>query len=391
MTALAPVAGRGDVATGGRLLLTGAAQGDVLVVDGRIAALGQEAADHPAAGDAQRVEADGLSVAPGFIELQVNGAAGHDLTTDPASTWAVGEYLARHGVTAFLPTIVTSPPAVVDAALAILAAGPPAGWRGAIPLGLHIEGPFLSPDRSGAHDPALLRQLTPELAAGWAPESGVRLVTLAPELHGALELIADLAGRGVVVSAGHSAASLDDARAAFDAGVRYVTHLFNAMPPLDHRAPGLAVAALLDDRVTVGLIPDGVHSHPAMVELAWRVAGPGRVSIVTDAIAALGMPPGRYPLGGREVLVEGESARLADGRLAGAVLGLDRALRNLCAFAGASAADALRAVTDVPARLLGLDDRGVLRVGARADLVLLTPALEVVETYVDGRPLLGRA
>jgi len=180
------------------------------------------------------------------------------------------------------------------------------------------------------------------------------MVTLAPELPGALEIVAALAGRGVVVSIGHSEASHAEAAAAFDAGARFVTHLFNAMAPLDHREPGLIGAALADERVTVGLIPDGLHVHPAVVRLVWRLAGPARLAVVSDAIAALGMPPGRYELAGREVLVDADSVRLPDGTLAGSVLPLDRAVRNLAVFAGIEPDEARRAATEVPAPLLGL-------------------------------------
>ena len=353
----------------------------VLLADGAIAALGDDARD---AGGARRLDLGGLLLAPGFVELQVNGAAGHDLTRDPDAIWAVGESLRQFGVTSFLPTIVTSPPRVVDAARRALAAGAPSGYRGAIPLGLHVEGPFLNPERRGAHDPDLLRPPDPALVVGWSPGSGIRLVTLAPELPGGLEIVRSLVAAGVVVSAGHSLATAGEAAAGFNAGIRYATHLFNAMPPLDHREPGLAGAALADRRVTVGVIADGIHVHPTIVDLAWRIAGADRFSIVTDAMAALGMPPGTYPLGGTEVVVD-DAARLRDGRLAGSVVGLDRGVRNVAAFTGASVEEVLAAVTRTPARLLGLRDRGRIAVGARADLVVLTPGLEVVATIVGGR------
>jgi N-acetylglucosamine-6-phosphate deacetylase len=290
----------------------------------------------------------------GLIDLQVNGAAGHDLTTDPAAVWSVGAALAGHGVSAFLPTLVSPSFATIDRARAVLLAGPPPGFSGANPLGWHVEGPFLSPARAGAHDRAALRSPDLGAVADWSPASGVRMVTLAPELPGALEIVAALAGRGVVVSIGHSEASHAEAAAAFDAGARFVTHLFNAMAPLDHREPGLIGAALADERVTVGLIPDGLHVHPAVVRLVWRLAGPARLAVVSDAIAALGMPPGRYELAGREVLVDADSVRLPDGTLAGSVLPLDRAVRNLAVFAGIEPDEARRAATEVPARLLGL-------------------------------------
>ena len=180
-------------------------------------------------------------------------------------------------------------------------------------------------------------------------------------------------------------ADYDQARAGLDAGVRYGTHLFNAMPALDHRAPGLAAALLTDERALAGVIPDGIHLHPAIVALIWRSKGPGLVSVVTDAMAALGNPPGRYRLGGFEVLVDDTSARLADGRLAGSILSLDQAVRNLMAFTGCSAAEAIATVTTTPARALQLANHGKLHSGARADLVLLDPDLHVAATLIGGQ------
>jgi N-acetylglucosamine-6-phosphate deacetylase len=290
-----------------------------------------------------------------MLDLQVNGAGGFDLTEEPGAVWRVGAVLPRFGVTAFLPTLVSPSLATVARAQEALAGGPPDGYAGADPLGWHVEGPFIAPTRSGAHDPA--RLLLPDAVAvrDWAPGSGIRMVTLAPELPGALDLVRQLTGNGVVVSAGHSAATFDEAIAGFDAGIRAVTHLFNAMAPLDRREPGLAGAALADDRITIGLIVDGLHVHPGLVRIVRRAAGADRLAVVSDAIAALGMPPGAYRLAGRDVVVDETSARLPDGGLAGCVIGLDEAVRNLADFAAIDLADAARAATDVPARLLGLE------------------------------------
>jgi N-acetylglucosamine-6-phosphate deacetylase len=181
------------------------------------------------------------------------------------------------------------------------------------------------------------------------------MVTLAPELPGALEVVEALIANGVVVSAGHSNATFEQAAAGFDAGIRFITHLFNAMAPLDHREPGLAGAALADDRVTIGIIPDGLHVHPSMVATVLRTVGSDRLAVVSDAIAALGMPPGTYRLADRDVACDGISARLPGGGLAGSVISLDQAVRNLATFAGIPIEDAKRAATTVPARLLGMD------------------------------------
>ncbi len=258
--------------------------------------------------------------------------------------------------------------------------------RGAQPLGLHIEGPFLNPARRGAHNPEYLRLPDLAAAADWSPEAGVRLVTLAAELPGGLEMVRALAGRGVRVGLGHSLATYAEARAALEAGVRYATHLFNAMRPLDHREPGLLGLLLTSPEIVVGLIADGSHVHPALVDLVWRARGPRGVNLVTDAMGALGMPPGRYPLAGIDVIVDGETARLADGRLAGSLLRLDEAVRNLIAFTGCALADALATVTTTPARLLGLEhERGQVAPGFIADLVLLAPDQQVLATLAAGQ------
>ncbi len=361
-----------------RIASLGGDRMDLAIEAGRVA---ETASRRPV----RELDADGLVVAPGYVDLQVNGAAGYDITSAPESIWDVGRALVRHGVTAFLPTVVTSPPETVEHARAVLRAGPPPDYLGAIPLGLHVEGPFLSPERRGVHDPSLLRSPDPTMVRDWRPETGVRLVTMAPELPGALPLIGDLASRGIVVSAGHSAATYDEMRAAIDAGVRYATHLFNGMAPLHHRDPGLVAALLEDDRVTVGMVVDGIHVHPAIVRLARRLVGPDRLNVVTDALAALDAPDAPSLLGGAEVGVDGSAARIG-GRLAGGLVGLDAIVRNVVEFCGIGAAEAVWSVTAVPARLLGLSDpRDVVRPGSCADLTLLTPDLHVAATLVGGR------
>jgi N-acetylglucosamine-6-phosphate deacetylase len=339
---------------------------------------------------ARRLDAAGLLVVPGFVDLQCNGAVGVDITAEPERLWEVAAALPRWGVTAWLPTIVTAPPAIRARALAALRSGPPRGPDGlrpfAVPLGLHFEGPFLAPERRGAHPAEHLRAPDPSLVAdeGWSRQSGVALVTLAPELPRALDVARELVAAGVVVSAGHSSASAEEATGAIDAGVAAVTHLFNAMGPLHHRDPGLAGVALSDERVRVSAIADGIHLHPATVALAARALG-DRLCLVTDAVAALGMPAGRVPLGVLEAFATEDGVRLADGTLAGSDLSLDRAVRNLVAFAGVSLPEAVAAATVAPAALLGLGDRGVIRAGAVADLTLLDAGGAVVATVIGGR------
>jgi len=359
-------------------------RGSVVIDGARIVAAGA-AGDVPAASGATVINAGGMILVPGFIDLQLNGAFGHDFTADPATIWRVAAGLPRYGVTAFLPTIITSPLEQVEAGMHVVRDGRPKNFRGAAPLGLHVEGPFLNPKKKGAHNQQYLRPPTPEAVAGWSPASGVRLVTMAPENPGALEVIAALASRGVVVSTGHSMATYDEAVAGFDAGARYGTHLFNAMPPLGHRDPGLPGALLADDRMTVGFIADGVHTHRSIIALVWRMLGPRRMSLVTDAMAALGMPPGSHRLGDYDVIVDATSCRLADGTLAGSILELDQALRNLLDITGCSLDEALETMTTTPAKLLGLDgERGRIAPGYAADIVLLSSDLRVQTTIASG-------
>ncbi|MGQ0433585.1 MAG: N-acetylglucosamine-6-phosphate deacetylase [Microthrixaceae bacterium] len=333
--------------------------------------------------DAPVLDAAGLLAAPGLIDLQCNGALGIDLAREPERMWELAAELPRWGVTAWLPTIVTSPPGIVDRALAALAAGPPPGWAGATPLGLHLEGPFLAPAKRGAHPESLLQ--SPSLAAieGWSRDAGVTVVTIAPELAGASEIIEALVARGVIVSLGHSAATAAEARAGVDAGATWVTHLFNAMSPLHHREPGLAGVALNDERLRVGLIADGIHVDPAVVATAQRALG-DRLTLVTDAVGALGLPEGSSSLGGGGTTTGRNGVRLADGTLAGASVGMDHAVRNLVEFARCNPATALSAASAAPAALLGDAHRGSLVTGSRADVVLLSESLDVVMTIVAG-------
>jgi N-acetylglucosamine-6-phosphate deacetylase len=359
-------------------------RGSVTVDGGRIAAVGT-GAGAPVASGVQRIDAGGRILVPGFIDLQLNGAFGHDFTADPSAIWQVAAGLPRYGVTAFLPTIITSPLEQVAGGMRILTGGRPADARGAEPLGLHVEGPFLNPKKKGAHNQQYLRLPTAEAVADWSPASGVRLVTMAPENPGALDVIKALTSRGVVVSTGHSMATYDEAVAGFDAGARYGTHLFNAMPALGHRDPGLPGALLADQRMTVGFIADGIHTHRSIIAVVWRALGPKRMSLVTDAMAALGMPPGTHRLGDYDVIVDATSCRLPDGTLAGSILELDQALRNLIGITGCSLGEALETMTTTPARLLGLErERGRIEPGFAADMVLLSPDLTVQMTMAAG-------
>ena len=343
-------------------------RGDVEVADGRVAGYGL-------------VSSNGRGVAvPGFVDLQVNGFSGVDFFEADADGYRrAGEALLETGVTAYLPTFITAPEEQLLAALREV----PASSDGPRVLGVHLEGPFLSPLRLGIHpagarrdpDVALLERL---LGAG-----PVRLVTLAPELRGAEGLIETLLRHEIAISCGHSDATSDEANAAFDAGVRAVTHLFNAMRPFGHRDPGIAGAALSRDDVVVQVILDGVHLAPETAEVVWRAAA-GRVALVTDATAAAGSTNGAHRLGGLEIDVRDGVARGPSGALAGSTLTMIEAVRNLHAL-GASLADAVTAATEVPARVLRLPSVGRLAVGLPADVVVLTDELEIDRVLVDGR------
>ncbi|HHC08706.1 MAG TPA: N-acetylglucosamine-6-phosphate deacetylase [Actinobacteria bacterium] len=365
---------------GGEVLTPeGRRRADVTVYRGELAAIGEAT---PSGGVV--VDAVGLLVAPGFVDLQINGGFGRDFTSEPGAIWEVGARLPETGVTAFLPTIITAPRGRIDEARRVLDAGPPPDYRGAVPLGLHLEGPFLSSRRAGTHDPDLLRPPTPEEVADWSVDRHVRLVTLAPELPGATAIVRALVDRGVLVALGHSDASYEEALAGIDAGARLATHLFNAMSPLSHRAPGVVGAVLGDPRIAAGLIVDGIHVHPGALRVAWAAKGPEAIVLVTDAMAAMGMAPGVYRLGDLDITVDEGGPRNPEGRLAGSTLTLDRAVRNLVEFVGVAPDEAVAAAARNPARLLGLPSRGVVAVGRRADLVLLDADLEVRAAIVGG-------
>ena len=365
--------------------------GALLVSGDVIAALGSED-ELPCPPGTETIDVGGLSLIPGFIDLQINGAFGMDFTTSPATIWQVGEQLTQFGITSFLPTIISSPSESVRTTQSILQAGPPSSYRGARVLGLHLEGPYLNPEKCGAHEPAFLSLPDPAVYQHWSPSSHVSMVTLAPELEGSLQAIRTLVRNGVVVSAGHSQADLHQAQAGFAAGISYGTHLFNAMPPLDHKKPGLVGELLANPQTVSGIIVDGIHVDPVVVKLVWEILGARRMNLVSDAIAALGMPPGEYQLGGHSVFVDGTSARLQDGRLSGSLLRLDQALRNLLAFTGCDLSEALTTVTQTPARLLRMERMlGSLVKGSLADLVLLTPEARIAGVWISGHPVLPLA
>jgi N-acetylglucosamine-6-phosphate deacetylase len=358
---------------------------DVTIIDGKIAEPGV------AVVPGRILEARGLTVLPGLIDLQVNGAAGLDITAQPDSLWDVAAVLPTYGVTAFAPTVISADRATREAALAALRQGPPAGWAGAVPLGLHFEGPMLAPTRRGAHSRHLLAVPTLELVAGWSREAGVLMATVAPELPGAIEVVEGLADRGVVVCIGHTDASTDQAAAAVAAGAAAVTHLGNAMPPLLAREPGPVGLALAGPDLVGGVIADGHHLHPSTLQAFWRALGPERFLAVSDTTAALGIARVHARLGGQDVLVADGAVRLADGTLAGSAASLSQCLAVLLATTRCSVADAVSTATSTPARLIGDKSRGSLAPGRRGDVTLVdtSAAFDVVETIVGGEVMRG--
>lgn len=356
--------------------------GDLLIERGIIAGVGRGQRGRPSTG-LRVINAHGLYASPGFIDLQVNGSGGYNFME--ASYEEIGQILsfhARHGTTALLATTVTAPleeirktiHTVRDAAQKII-------------LGMHIEGPFVSQKQKGAQNPQYL--MTPslekldELASGY--EEFIRIVTLAPELAGARELIARIKEMGAVPSLGHSDATYEETLKAIGEGVALFTHLFNAMRGLHHREPGVVGAALESD-VMVELIADGIHVHPALIRLLVKVKGIDEICLVTDSISAAGLEDGEYRLGGLKVYVREGIARLSDGTLAGSTLFMNRAVRNFIEFTGVSLPEAVRAASLNPATLLGVDERkGSIEEGKDADIVIFDEDLEIHYTIIGGK------
>ena len=355
-----------DLAIRGGRVLTPAGWVDAdLRVDGRhVAALG------PGPAAAVELDATGASVLPGFVDLHVHAAGGGWPQRDPGELATMARALVRGGVTSFLLTTVAAPLAELRR---VLDTG--ADTEAARCVGVHLEGPWLAAARAGAQPAAHLRPIeAAEVRALAVPP--VRLVTLAPELPGALPVITELAARGIVVAMGHSDATYDESAAGAAAGARHVTHAFNAMRGLHHRDPGLAGAALDLADLTVEVIADGVHVHPAAVRLLWRARGADAVCLVSDGVDGCGT--------GGELVREGSALRRADGRLAGSTLTLVDAVRNAVAW-GIPLADAARMAAATPARVLGRADLGSLHPGALADAVVLDGDLQVRHVVVGGR------
>lgn len=326
---------------------------------------------------------------PGFIDLQINGAFGHDITSAPESMWPIGAQLPRHGVTAFLPTVITSPARQRQGAYRAMAARP-AGYAGAVPLGLHVEGPALLPNRAGVHPVGALVDDTADVTEELVASAGtVSLVTLAPELPNAAPSIERLAAAGITVSLGHTGATAAQTADALRSGATAFTHLFNGMAPMHHRELGAVGTALLHPTARITVIADGHHLADDTIRLVWRLAGPERICLITDAMAGLDAPEGTHRLG--DVAVQCGAVPLNDdGRIAGSLVSMDAAARRFRDATGATW-DELAAVTSGnQADLLGDADRGRLEPGARADLTIVDSDLSPVVTMVEGAVLYRR-
>ena len=359
--------------------------GQLLFPDGVLRAGHVDLEDGSIAGVRAGETAETQIIAPGFVDLQVNGGFGVDLTAEPEKVYHLASALLPTGVTAYLPTIISSPLDTYRRAfdtLSPLSLFGRAGRQARI-LGLHLEGPYLSSARKGAHNAAHLRPVADPLGDELLTPD-VKLMTLAPELEYAVEAVRELRARGVVVGLGHTAATYDQAVAALDAGATWGTHLFNAMNPLHQREPGAVGALLAAEHASVGVIADGVHVHPSIFKWLVRAKSASRITLVTDAMAAAGLGPGSYLLGDRRVTVDDTSARLADGTLAGSILTMDQAVRNLVGWRACSLAEALLMASTTPADVLGLRGFGRLEPGCAADLVILDEHLRVQHTIVGG-------
>ncbi len=350
--------------------------------EGRIAEIGSELVQAPGE---PVIDATELLVIPGFIDIHIHGYGGQDTMNGRAAIAHMAQGLVRHGVTGFLPTTMAASYEDTRAALSAARELTHEGPMGARVLGCHLEGPFLNAAKKGAQPGQFIFPASMEnyLKIAKGLEDAVKLVTIAPDIEGALELIQALRGQ-TALSAGHTDASVDQMRQAVESGVSQVTHLFNGMNALSHRAPGVPGAALTMDEIRVQIIADLLHLHPTTLKLAWRAKGADGCLLITDAMEATGMPDGQYKLGANDVTVKNREARLSDGTIAGSTLTMERAVRNMAQVVGVPLEQAIHMATAAPADAIGETERGRIAVGNHADLALLDANGEVAMTIVGG-------
>jgi N-acetylglucosamine-6-phosphate deacetylase len=370
--------------------LTEISDAGILLREGVVEAIGPRAGISLPAG-AQEIAATDKIAVPGFVDVHIHGAGGHDVMEGSTKALAaVSRTVAQHGTTSFVATTVTSSPEAtcrsVEGISKYITVQHDALEARAEVLGIHFEGPFINPVRRGVHPQEWIRQPSAELLDKFlqAAAGNARILTIAPELLGAIPCIHAAHKAGMVVGMGHTDATYEQARAAMAHGVRHAIHMYNAMRPFSHRDAGVIGAVLTSPEVSAELIADGVHVDEAAMRLLLQAKGPGGVILISDGLSATGMPDGKYMLGQFEFTVSGGVCRNAEGKLAGSTLTLDRALRNIVAL-GASVADAVRMLTLNPASLLGIEfKKGALRVGADADVVLLDEGLHVAGVWARG-------
>lgn len=360
----------------------------VVVEDGSIVEIGQMQASSLPSGEV--LDFPGAAILPAFFDVHIHGSAGHDVMEGtPQALSVIGGFLGRHGVGAYLATTVTADMDMTLRSLEHLAREMRHNQSGAQPVGVHLEGPFLSPHKRGAHPERLLQRPSVQLLDRmWqAAEGQVRLMTIAPELPGAEETIARAVELGIRVSMGHSNATTAEAQRGVELGAASATHTYNAMRSFDHREPGLVGEVLTNDGLFAELICDGLHVEPAAVRIYWKMKGSERGILITDAMSAAGMPDGPYKLGELDVRVENGRCLIEENTLAGSTLTLDTGLRNFASFTGAGLAEIVPLTTSNPARMLGLEDRiGSIATGRSADFVILSPERTVIQTFLRGVP-----
>ena len=376
--------------------------GTILIEAGRIVELGPASKVKIPAG-ATLIDHQDRIVTPGFIDMHIHGAAGHDfMEATPAAIAEVGKFLARHGTTSYVATTVTASAEKVAAAAqglgeivrAYRSSDHTSGPVTAEPLGVHFEGPFLNVIRRGAHPEADIQKPNLESLKKFIEAAGgtARVLALAPEMDEGLKVLDYARSQGVRVGIGHSNATFEEAERGIAAGATHAVHVYNAMRPFSHRDVGIIGAALTDDRLSVELICDGLHVEPAAVRLAAKAKGMSRIILITDSLSATGMPDGRYQLGLFTINMVNGVCRTEDGALAGSSIVLAQAVRNLSKFTGLSFKDCLTCATLNPARLLGVENqKGVLAVGNDADLAVLDKNFVVRQAYVGGRAAIGSA